>query len=349
MVFLQHPRERRVAFGTARMAHLALPNSALHVAADADEHPAVQALSAEPYGRTVVLFPSPAALAPEELPAGPPATLLVIDGTWIQARKMLARSAALARCPQIGFVPARPGRYRIRREPAAHCLSTIEAVVEVLGRLEGDPERFRTLLDAFERMVEAQLPYKEARPNPYRRGARRRVPRPDPLAAELGARRRDLVAVYAEANAYPGEAGAAEMVQLVAVRPASGARLALTIAPRRALGPRTSAHLEVPAATLLAGMPPAEALARWRAFVAPADLLCTWGFHAVDLLRAAGDAARPVRDLRAASVRRLRRRAGGVEGAAVALGAPATLDVWAPGRAGRRIAALAAVLARLST
>ncbi|MFN7134575.1 MAG: DTW domain-containing protein, partial [Myxococcales bacterium] len=48
VVFLQHPREGKVAIGTARMAHLALPNSELHQGVDFSAHPRLQALAAAP-------------------------------------------------------------------------------------------------------------------------------------------------------------------------------------------------------------------------------------------------------------------------------------------------------------
>ncbi len=352
VIFLQHPRERRVAIGTARMAHLGLLNSELHVGVDFDEHPRVRALASPPGDGAVVLFPAPDALEPEALPAGPPHTLIVIDGTWIQARKMLARNATLRAFPRIGFVPRQPGRYRIRREPAPHCLSTIEAVVEVLGRVEQDPARFRPLLRAFEHMVETHIGYKEARPNPYHRSRkRRRQACADPVRDQLRARWKDVVVVYGEANAHPrgsGVPGVPELVQLVALRPATGARFAAVIAPRRALALGTPIHLEIAPETLRAGEAVADAMARWRAFVRADDVLCVWGSYSLDLLRAEGDASRPFLDLRTATARRLGRSAGGVVPAATLLAGTDGAPAPGGGRADRRIAALAAVVESLS-
>jgi hypothetical protein len=138
-------------------------------------------------------------------------------------------------------------------------------------------------------------------------------------------------------------------VQLVAERPATGERFAAVIAPRRPLAPATPAHLEIPAAALLAGEPIAGALARWRAFARPNDVCCTWGSYALDLLRAEGEVARDGVDLRVAMARRLGRSAGGVEAAARELGVAEPPPVWIAGRAGRRIAALVEVVRRLSS
>src|SRR5512144_832505 len=104
VVFLQHPREYRMPIGTARMTNLGLANSELHVAADLDRHPRVQDLTEDPRG-TALLFPGSDAVEPWALPGGPPTTLVVLDGTWIQARKMLARSTRLQRLPRVAFTP----------------------------------------------------------------------------------------------------------------------------------------------------------------------------------------------------------------------------------------------------
>ena len=61
--------------------------------------------------------------------------------------------------PRYAFEPDRPSEYRIRREPRAEYVSTIEAVVQALAALEGDRERFAPLLAPFRAMVDAQLGY----------------------------------------------------------------------------------------------------------------------------------------------------------------------------------------------
>src|SRR4030095_9757945 len=99
----------------------------------------------------------------------PPAPGVVVGAPWWQARKLLKRNAALAALPQIRFTPPAPSNYRIRREPADHCVATVEALAQVLGALEGDPDRFASLLRPFEAMIDAQLHYARTV-----RGARRR-------------------------------------------------------------------------------------------------------------------------------------------------------------------------------
>jgi DTW domain-containing protein YfiP len=170
VVFLQHPRERRVRIGTARLAHLGLANSEFHLGVEFADNARVTALVRD--GSAAILFPGDGACDPAALADGRPDTLVVLDGTWGQARKLLFRNPALAALPRLGFQPERPSRYRVRREPAPYCLSTVEAVVEALGRLEGGRERFRALLATFEDLVELQLACAATRPRPYRRAPR---------------------------------------------------------------------------------------------------------------------------------------------------------------------------------
>jgi hypothetical protein len=323
------------------MAHLCLPNSELHEGVRLDEHPRVHELAAS---GAAVLFPGGTAVDPLALPGGPPRELVVLDGTWIEARKLLARSAVLRSMPRIGFTPAAPGNYRIRREPAAHCLSTIEAVVEVLGRIEGDGQRFRPLLRVFDHMVDMQLQHAEGAPAPYRRrnlGVRPAVA----VRQELEAIWDRLVFVQGEANAQTRETlrlGPAELVHLVAHRPTTDERFVAIAAPRHPLSGVAPRHLELCAEALLGGDDVTAVLARWRTFRRDDDVFAVWGKHTIALLRAEGEPDAPTVDLKSMAARAFGRSTGGTDEAAASLNAP-TDDPWTAGRAGRRIVALEAV------
>lgn len=347
VVLLQHPRERRVAIGTARMAHLALPNSELHLGVEFSRHERLQRLLADPASRPAVLYPAAEAPGPDAWTEEPPRTLVVIDGTWTQARKVLSLNPCLRALPRISLRPARPGNYRIRREPAAHCLSTIEAVVEALGQLEGEPARFAPMLAAFDRMVDRQLACQQARVGPSRykrlRARPRRGWRPEELSPERLSR---LVLVHAEANA-PALTDPVrfdpELVHLAALRPSTRERFEAFIAPGRPLSESTPRHLELPAERLLEGEELGAALARWRRFLGPEATLAAWGPFTRQLLAAAGAPDGPFLDLRQAATRVLGARPGGVHCAAARM-STGPVTAWASGRAGRRLAALEQVL-----
>ncbi|MBZ4418244.1 tRNA-uridine aminocarboxypropyltransferase [Myxococcus sp. RHSTA-1-4] len=346
VVFLQHPRERRVAIGTARMAHLALSNSELHEGVDFTGHPRLEELAARPES-VAVLFPGEDAISVEQARERPPETLIVVDGTWPQARKIVTRNPVLAGLPRIGFVPRRPSNYRIRSEPADHCVSTIEAVVEILGILEGDTARFDTILRAFEYMVDTQLERQSTRTSPNRRRIYFGPWRPPLELRALAERFENLVLFYGEANAHPsGTDIPSELVHAVACRPATGERFEAVIAPELPLARSTPLHVELPEEVLLAGEPRTQALARFEAFLRPGDELAVWTTFALDLLWAGGVTRRPASNVRLATARALKGKAGGVEQAMELLKGP-DLPLWAPGRAGRRIRALESVVREL--
>ena len=349
VVFLQHPREARVAIGTARMAHLGLSRSELHEGIEFASHPRVAGLVASP--GTMLLFPGEGAVAPDAL-AHPPETLLVLDGTWPQARKMMALNPALRALPRIGFVPRKPGNYRIRREPAAHCVATIEAVVEVLAALERDPLRFEPLLKAFESMVDRQIAAKAARTEPVRR--RLHVPEPwwtSAAVPDLEALWPHLVAIAVEANAHSRLArvpGQPELIQLCALRLATRESFHAFLAPRRPLGLRVAERLGVPAETLLGADSVESVLERWNRFLGPRDQLVGWGPFGWEQLAQEGwhPNAAPI-DLRLVAAHRLKRRAGTAESAAKAIGGAPVMLPELPGRAGRTLSAIEALTAGL--
>jgi DTW domain-containing protein YfiP len=347
VVVLQHPRERKVGIGTARMAHLALPGSVLRVGVDFSDDPVVAAALAGP-APAYVLYPRPGAVAPADLPPGP-VTLVVLDGTWNQARKLLTRNPALAALPGIALAPRRPSGYRIRRQPAPFCVSTIEALAELLGAVEPDGARFAGLLAPFESMVARQERFaRETRARRHRR--RGSVPRPPALLARIAAARDRLVCVQGEANAWPcahPDRPPPEIVHWLAHRPATGARYELVVAPRQPLGPGTGRHTELLESRILAGATVAAWRQSWAGFARPGDVLVQWGTYHAELAAAEGLSLPEARlDLRAEVSQMLRRRLGTIDACAAALGAKGT-ETGTGTRGERRLEALNAVVGAL--
>lgn len=323
VVFLQHPREARVPVSTCRMAHLSLPNSQMHVAWSPDAVPGLAEQLAGP--DTYVLFPSVDAIEVGAL-ARAPRSLVVVDGTWSNAKKFVRRSPLLRGLPGLICRPDFISRYRIRREPALHCLSTIEATVHALEHIERAPGRYAPILRAFERMVGVQLEYAGRRAGAMRHGVHDPPSaQPDPLAPLRAALGR-LVLLYVEANAD-------EPAQLSALRPATGQRFTALLAPRGPLAPRTALHLGRDPGELPAGLSLGHAQAAWRAYLGDDAVLGVWGYHGLNLMRGEpGWSLAPALDLRA-----LRMQVHGRVGS----------FPDGPGRAERRLDSLAELLAEL--
>jgi DTW domain-containing protein YfiP len=329
VIFVQHPRESRVPISTCRMAHLSLPNSELHVGLTGEGI----ALPSD----AAVLFPSDGAVDVTKVDRAP-GTLVVVDGTWSNARKVVNRSPTLKALPRISLNPDRPGNYRIRKEPKAHCLSTIEAVALVLGHLEGEPLKFQPILSVFDRMVETQIDHIGKGESRHAR-FRHRNKHTD-LLAPLRAAWDDLVIAYAEGNGLPSKSGdrvRPELIQLVAARPATSERFEQLLRPRRSLAPRITFHLDVTEEQLYAGATVAEALARWREFLGPSAVVATWGGFTLDLLEVEGALPQRTLNLKHLASQHVYRSTGGIERFAAELG---HLPVDGKGRAGTRIAAL---------
>jgi DTW domain-containing protein len=345
VLILQHPRERAVAIGTARMAHLSLSGSRLLQGVFFDEHPALAPLLDDE--DVALLFPGAGARPLEDWVRRPPHTLIIPDGTWSQAKKLLRVNPALARVPRLSYRPPAPGNYRIRKEPADDCLATIEAIAAVLGALEGDPAAYAALLTPFDDMVARQLAA-AATARLHRRRQRRRPPTPLVELAPLLENPARALLLYAEANCHPRHQrapGAPELLHLVAARPALGLRFEAVLRPRRPLASTAPERLGLSSRALLEGESVESALARFRDFCGDDALFCAWGAYPRDLLSREGEPKRGFLDLRALAARALGGSPGGLDVGAQRLSAqPSPSD---PTRAGRMLHLLEGTLEEL--
>ncbi|HWC90627.1 MAG TPA: DTW domain-containing protein, partial [Pirellulales bacterium] len=67
------------------------------------------------------------------------ATLIVPDGSWAQMRRFVRRDRTLAGLPHVKLPPGPPSTYRLRVQPDAQSLCTLEAVARAIGILESAP------------------------------------------------------------------------------------------------------------------------------------------------------------------------------------------------------------------
>jgi hypothetical protein len=335
------------------MASLCLPRASLHVGARWDGDPALRAALDEPGRTPILLYPGPGAKDILREPPRGPVTLVVVDGTWSQAKTVVRDNPILRGLPRYAFEAPEPSQYRIRREPRDEYVSTIEALMHVLGALEGSPERFRALLDPLRAMVDMQLAARARSWTPRSRYRGTRAPQTarDRLPRELFERWEDLVCVVGEANAWPyagdgpRDALRDELVHWVAVRPATGQTFARVVAPERALSPTTTFHTRLDEATLAAGGTREALFADFAAWSRPGDVLCGWGHYGARLWRASGGTiAAPWLDLREAARRMQQGKVGTLEEYAARADAP-EVTAAAPGRAGARLAMIVRILA----
>lgn len=207
---VQHPGERHHAFNTARLTQRCLAGATLDIAwPDADGRMACRPALADD---AVLLFPREDAVEVDRWVGPVPSQLVVLDGTWSQVKRLQHDNPWLAELPAVSLPLGAPSRYRIREEPEAHFLSTLEAVARVLAAWAPDGEASEVLLGAFEALVDAHVAVKGA-PTP-RRKQRSRATVQERLEAW-----EDVVVAYAETVGLGADR---RLLQWAAVRPATG-------------------------------------------------------------------------------------------------------------------------------
>ena len=174
---LQHPLEVSNAKGSARLLHLSLQHSQLLIGEQFDEQQLLQLIGKPSYlpemvpVHTVLLYPDTTendAQDIQTLPApkfvletsGVQASqirLIVLDATWRKSRKMLYRNPVLQGLPRFSLADIPASHYRIRKAHKADQLSTLEATIYALMRLENAEDEYLRLLDAFDGFVGQQL------------------------------------------------------------------------------------------------------------------------------------------------------------------------------------------------
>ena len=154
VLLLQHPSEVNHALNTARLAALGLNNAQLVVGEVFDDLPS---LLNPPGYQARLLFPADDAQPLQAYgPSDEPLLLVVPDGTWRKARKLLHLNPHLAALPRVVLPEGLSSRYRLRKAPAEGALSTIEAVVHALNALDA-PRSFDALLRPFEALIDGQI------------------------------------------------------------------------------------------------------------------------------------------------------------------------------------------------
>jgi DTW domain-containing protein YfiP len=177
IVLLMHPMEwRREKCATGRLACLNLAGSEIIPGLAFDENPRFREIITDAKLYPVLLYPGSDAINLTEggFPAseldGRRLVVFLIDATWACAKSVLRSSPGLLELPRVMFVPREKSRFVIKRQPRDYCLSTIEAIHELLLSLESAgldsyPDKTR-LLAAFDAMQRIQIQKAASEGNP---------------------------------------------------------------------------------------------------------------------------------------------------------------------------------------
>lgn len=172
---IRHVREKSKTTNTARIAAMALPSCELLDYGGRgnvfDEAPLLSE-------GTWLLFPSDSNRTPSPAEVR---NVIVLDGTWAQARGMLKRLPGICALPRLGVTPVRVEAERLRRPPFPGGMSTLEAMAEAVALIEG-ADRAAPLRKLHADMVDRVLIGRGTKP-----GATRRVENGDRLLFPLEA------------------------------------------------------------------------------------------------------------------------------------------------------------------
>jgi len=169
IVILMHPMElKRERVGTGRLCELSLQDSEIIMGVNFTDDKRVNALIHDEEYFSVVLYPGNEAMNISQGEfskfdlKGKKLLIFVIDGTWPCAKKMMRESQNLHHLPRLSFDIHRQSEFAIKQQPGEFCLSTIEALHELLcvwerqgnanygGAQEG-------LMDVFRELVKFQI------------------------------------------------------------------------------------------------------------------------------------------------------------------------------------------------
>lgn len=201
LLILQHPQEQDRALGTARLLAKHFVDATLRVGLSWPSLSKALGRPVENAARWAVLYLGSARAADLEAEGeivalnrkgeiadnqrailGKLEGVVLLDGTWSQAKALWWRNPWMLKCQRVILNPAHPSRYgRLRKEPRRDGLSTIEAAATILAAVERRPDIADTLHASFERLltryreVQAEMPELAPKPAPKgRRDFRRR-------------------------------------------------------------------------------------------------------------------------------------------------------------------------------
>jgi len=319
---IQHPRERHHPLGTARIARLGLQRVEVVVTAGDGEAPDLPP-------RAALLYPGGAELTSDvDLDA-----LVVIDGTWPQAKSLYRRCGWLQSLPHYRLTPRQQSRYRVRREPAPHCVSTVEAIVEALRRTEPETSGLDGLLDAFDAMIDRQIALSQTwEPRVARHWGHRLMHQSERIVA-------------VELDLGPRTDGPPLMLHAVAWRLATGETFESFVSPGQGRRPHPChlAHLQLDQQCIETGHSEDEQQAAWRRFVSPSDLVVAWSAKTLRALDEANLWGGPTITLKSTFRQAHPAVRGPLDEVLAHLGLD-PLDLHLSGRAGRQLGAVASLL-----
>src|SRR3954470_8354676 len=198
LLILQHPQEQDRALGTARLTAMHFENAVVKIGLSWPSLSKALGRPVDDPSRWAVLYLGSAKVSELDTDAeivainrkgeiephqrailGDIEGIVLLDGTWSQAKALWWRNAWMLKCQRVILGPKRPSRYgKLRKEPRGDGLSTIEAAAMLLAGLQKRPDIAETLNGSFGRLLaryqQVQTTMPELAPKPKKRDWRRK-------------------------------------------------------------------------------------------------------------------------------------------------------------------------------
>ena len=158
VIIIQHPSEKKRKIRTALMAVHGLNESNCQIyvrrkVTSTDKLSEIL-LSSKSY----VMYPSKDSKNLSTVSCDKTFTnIVILDGTWDEAKKIYARSPVLQSLPTIHLDINKQSEYVVRTQPSEKCLSTIETIAHSLAILEDDSTISERLLCPLQMLCKFQL------------------------------------------------------------------------------------------------------------------------------------------------------------------------------------------------
>ncbi|GFO37950.1 Dtw domain-containing protein 2 [Plakobranchus ocellatus] len=159
LYILQHPFEESRSLRTVPILQNCVPKENCHVIRGKrfafSKYPQLMTVLESP--NTLLLYPGDDAIDVSELPTDVAYNLVLLDGTWSQARGIFAQNNCLKSLKKVQVQPNKKSKYVIRTQPYDSALSTLEAAAAAIASLERREDVYEVFTHPLQALCDFQL------------------------------------------------------------------------------------------------------------------------------------------------------------------------------------------------
>ncbi|XP_066037455.1 tRNA-uridine aminocarboxypropyltransferase 2 isoform X2 [Chamaea fasciata] len=161
LYIIQHPAEESRVLRTVPLLAACLPPDKCKILVgrrfNEDRYPELATVCRNP--NTLILYPGIEATNLEEVAvmSSNPSVMIIIDGTWSQAKDIFYKNSLFRLPKQVQLKPSISSQYVIRTQPTNTCLSTLECAAVALSIIEKNTSIQETILHPLQALCSFQL------------------------------------------------------------------------------------------------------------------------------------------------------------------------------------------------